>query len=691
MKLHRSILDKIIDTSSFDTKSLRTLLDEVGLEVKSIEEKDNDVVFTIETLANRGDHLYAVGVAREISAKLLTKPKSLSFAELEERKISIPVKNNTLDGCYKYALMEMHLTSSFKLPSYIQSVLQSDGSKHPIVDILNYTALEIGQPMHAFDKDKVEGEVSIALTTAPEKIEALDGKTYEVPVDSVVIRDRKKIIAVAGVIGCANSMTTTETTKILVESATFDPVKVRKTARAMGISTDASHSFERGTDIENIIPALKRVAYLTQDGSSNSSQIVGYTVASETKIPEQFVNKVTVRVSELKNQLQSPRLDLNEVFARLKNLGYLIEYNTSDKISALKEFTVTVPSWRKWDVSDEQDIVEDFAKTTGLMSIKQVLPELDYISPEENPLDILISKFEPVLIGNGFLEVMTRSFYSTEDQNFIEKIDSTLSGKHVLLKNSIESSFAALKANPIPSIANLIAQNLRRGITSIKVFELGKVFTKENLEAPIESENFTLAVSGRWNLGEWKKANDLNELVIKLKGVIINLLNTIRITPIFKENKNPFLHPGISLGIYDGRNLIGHIGAIHPEVSDKYQLKTPLVIANLFVENLLKEKLKREFIEPNDLPQIRRDLTFAAHVNCYASSVVEEVNKIEISELIEVLIVDDFKKPNEDFRRITYRFCFQAKDRTLEHTFVDSKMSEIEQKIAEKLKIKVAD
>ena len=694
MKLYRSMLDRLIDLQNYDHKALRSLLDEVGLEVKSVEERQDDVIFTIETLANRGDHLSAQGVARELSAKLLCKTHTVPVSQLDDRKISFIVKNEAPTSCYRYGLMELHISNQFKLPSMISSVLQSDGSKHPIVDVLNYTALEIGQPMHAFDKDKVEGEVVVALTTTAEKIDALDGKQYTVPADSIVIKDRKKIIAVAGVIGCANTMVTSSTTKTLIESASFDPVKVRKTARAMGISTDASHAFERGCDTEAIIPALKRVLYLTQDGSSNAAQCVGYTLLQSTDDELPFKSqKVQVRVSELKSQVHSPRLDLNEVFARLKNLGFGVEYQATEKITLLKDFTVTVPSWRRWEVTHEQDIIEEFARTHGLMSIKQQLPALDYNLPEYNLQEKLLKSFETVLIGSGFTEVMTRSFYSADDVEFVENIDKNSKDKHVRLKNSIETAFAALKTNNVISITSMLASNFRRGILSAKVFEFCKIFTKSDQsdQAPNEIETVTLAASGRWYEGEWQKSEELSQIFYLTKGVVTNLLGTLNVRPSFKPGKDPYLHPGIQAYIYEGTKLLGSIGAVHPTILERAELKAPTVVVTLYAAALMKERKAKSFIEPNDLPSIRRDLTLNIPNNYFASEVISNIFKQSILDLHDVCLVDDFKKSNEDFRRVTYRFTFQSKEKTLEHSYVDEQMKIITQYLNTDLNIKIAE
>lgn len=268
MKLHVRMLEKLIELPECSVENahqsqLRQMLDDLGLEVKGVEATpERGVIYTLETLANRGDHLHVVGIAREISARTLAQITMPTIAsQLSDRKASVQVRRVT-DKCSRYAILEMSLPTPMLLRNDVASFTEEPGKRHAIVDLLNYVQLECGQPMHAFDSEKVEGEIVIELSTKPEQIEALDGKSYTAPEGSILIKDRKKILAVAGVIGCANSMVGDQTRKVFIEAAVFDPISVRKTARAMGLSTEASYAFERGCDSEGIMHALKRLAYL---------------------------------------------------------------------------------------------------------------------------------------------------------------------------------------------------------------------------------------------------------------------------------------------------------------------------------------------------------------------------------------------------------------------------------------------
>ena len=262
MKLSLTLLKRCIDLPTQDFVELRHVFDDLGLEVEQYVEEAGKPFFKIETLAHRGDHLSAYGVARELSARYLLPVQPLllvpTWPPAEAHEVSVETQ-----ACLRYALMAMELPSALAVPKEILEVMSGyNPQTPPIVHLLNYILEEIGQPMHAFDAERIEGKIRVVLSTQEEEVAALDGKTYRVPAGSILIKDSVKTVAVGGVIGCANSMVTTNTERVLVESAAFDPVCIRKTARAMGLSTDASYVFERGGDRELVITALRRLLAL---------------------------------------------------------------------------------------------------------------------------------------------------------------------------------------------------------------------------------------------------------------------------------------------------------------------------------------------------------------------------------------------------------------------------------------------
>lgn len=694
MKLHLSLLEKLVELPTKDPLELRPILDDLGLEVKGVEGEGLSTIFTVESLANRGDHLYALGAAREFSARYLVPLRHPALAgELTDRKTSVPVRNAT-DKCLRYALLEMSVPKPMDLRSDIAAIMQSEpgDKKHAIVDILNYIQLELGQPMHAFDREKVEGEVAIDLTDAPADIEALDGKTYRVPPKSIVIRDKKKIIAVAGVIGCKNSMVTPDTTAVLVESATFDPVSVRITARAMGLSTDASYAFERGCDRESPMVGLKRLVALVQGAGGaekNSCHVLGLTVAPSEPLEKR---RILLQLSLIREQLNLPRLPDVEISTRLKNLGFALEPVMSEK-NVLQGWQVTVPSWRLWDVKTEQDLTEEVARACSYSKVKLDLPPLDYDIPEPAPTDVLLERIEPALVGAGFIEVISKIFYTADDVEALERLAPGSKEKHLTIKNAVERSYSHVKITNILHLAKLSAESHRHGVLSFKVYEFGRVFSLGLSGGPFEFERdvLTVAASGRWSEHEWQKPESTEELLYLFKGVIENTVRTIATSGVtVVAGENPFLHPGCQAGLKIGRDTIGSFGLLHPMLKERLDLRHDLVFAELDAAKLIKVMGARERRAVSDFPAIRRDATLRVPLTTMAGKVTRAIVDTKPANLADVAIVDNFRKDGEEFRRVTFRLTFQSNERTLESAEADTAMDGVLSALRESLGIERA-
>ncbi len=701
MKFHVRMIEKLLELpecpiESAGTSALRHTLDDMGLEVKGVEaNSDAGVVFTIETLANRGDHLYAIGVARELSARTLTQISLPPVAgSLGDRKSSVLVRRVT-EKCSRYALLEMSLPSLMPLRNDVAVYTEEPGKRHAIVDLLNYVQLEFGQPMHAFDASKIDGEIVIDCATKVETIEALDGKTYQIPEGSILIRDRKKILAIAGVIGCANSMVSSETTKVCIEAAVFDPVSVRKTARAMGLSTDASYAFERGVDPEGIVSALKRLVYLAAGSAgaakdTSGAHVIGYTYLEATP-PEK--RRVRVMLSYFKKQLHLPRLEELEVVTRFKNLGYGVEVTSVGKD---RELTLLVPSWRLYDVAGIDDVLEDIARSVGLNRVRQELPTLQYEVPARNPLELIQQTVRPALRGAGFVEVITRGFYSAAEVALLESLAKGVAAKHVAVKNSLEASNSHMKYSNIVSLSRILSANLKRGVVAPKVYDYTRVFAvpdsavsdeprqRELLEYNYEHDVLTLASAGRWSDSEWRKGESLETHVRLFKGVLAQVVKSLGAVFSVGKSEDPFLHPGMQASIKMGRNVVGGFGVIHPTLREACELRVPGLYAELDLRLVYKFMSKREQHELSDFPAIWRDVTLMVEPREQAGRIVRLIKEAEAGHLREVHISDDFTKSDETFRRVTYRMVFQSRDRTLKSDEVDDAMTQILSELREK-------
>lgn len=689
MKLHLEVLQRLIELPSPDPIEVRHLLDDLGMEVKDLVSEGSSRIFTIETLANRGDHLHALGIAREISGRLLTPVHLPAVApSLSDRKATIPARKTT-DKCLRYWLMEMSLPKHMKLRPDVLSVIGETG-KPPIVDLLNYVQIELGQPMHAFDREKVEGEVIVELSRTEEEIEALDGVIYKVPPGSILIKDKRKTLAVGGVIGCANSMVTENTARVLVEAACFDPVSVRKTARGMGISTDAAFNFERGTDPEGISFALRRVVYLGGGtaGASSDSQVAH--VLGVTSLEGDALEKrsVPLKIANVRKQVNSPRLEEIEVTTRLKNLGFTLTPSNSKL-----EFKVAVPSWRIWDTRTEEDLIEEFARSHGYNKIKLSLPPLDYEAPEPEMFETVLQRIEPALHGSGFVEVITRSFYSREEVELLAKLDPAVQAKHISLKNSVEKGISHMRINAIPHLARLAEHNQRKGVVSVKIYEVSRVFHSEKKDGALyehERDVLSMAACGRWYGSEFQKPTSQEDLLRLFKGTLECIFDALGAEAVTAPSNLPFLHPGIQAGLKVGRIACGHFGLIHPTLKQSLDLKQDLVFAELDFSQLARVEREREYSPPIELPSIKRDVTLKLDLRNHAGDVIRYAREMEVPNLVGIEVVDHFRKPEEQFRRVTFRLTFQNAEKTLEHAEVDAAMSDVLKTLVERYHLEPA-
>jgi phenylalanyl-tRNA synthetase beta chain len=365
VKVSTQVLARFVDAPT-DPKELRELMDDVGLEVKRMEPMAGGTRFTLELLANRGDHHCYEGIARELDGRLGRGLRSVPVAPLEVGASPHPLVNTT-PLCMRYSLTLMERTSDARLSAEALAVLDGAGihSLTAPVDATNVANLELGQPTHAFDADTIVGPVTIRLSAPGERCRPLfqEGEV-ELPEGTLVIADDAKILAVAGVIGCEESKTTETTTRLLLESACFDPVAVRKASRALSIHTDSSARFERGADPKRVLAGAGRVVALLEEAGWSrvgTTGMVGEYAASGLVIP--------LSVAATGAFLDLP-LDAAEISERLGRYGFDVRADAGDADKLL----VSVPSWRIWDVAFAADLYEELAKSIGYNATPIALP-----------------------------------------------------------------------------------------------------------------------------------------------------------------------------------------------------------------------------------------------------------------------------------------------------------------------------
>jgi phenylalanyl-tRNA synthetase beta chain len=669
MKLSLTLLKRCIDLPTKDFVELRHVFDDLGLEVEQYVEEAGQPFFKIETLAHRGDHLSAYGIARELSARFLlpvqTPDLFPSWPPVEGHQVAIET-----ECCLRYALLSMDLPLGLSVPKEIQQVMTNYNAQTPaIVHLLNYVLQEIGQPMHAFDADRIEGQIRVVVSHSEEEIVALDGKTYRVPAGSILIQDSAKTVAVGGVIGCANSMVTAQTKRVLVESAAFDPVCVRKTARAMGLSTDASYVFERGSDRDLVITALRRLLALVS-GVDSAQLRLSYVPG-----PERPVHPLALDMYTVRTYLGFPELTQSMLQERLTLLGYKITWRDSETCA------IVPPSWREWNVQTILAVIEDFARVYGLNALPQKLPALDYEAPLEHDNERLMRFIEPSLVGQGFCEVITKSYYSHEAVAALKEVEPGIEARHVAVKNSIEKDYSFLKITNCIHFAKLVESNARRNVTSVKVFEFGRLYDRMLTgDRPYQYERdvLSLAVSGRWYDTEWRKPETVEENLLYLKGVLESLIRSAGGAMTVSPSTVPILHPQVQASIVIQGKVCGFFGLLHPKLRERLALEEPMLYAELDVEALLRMCQKLQVAGRfSEYPAVTRDMTLKLPYGVSAGSVADRIRSLHGEPLQQIQIVDSFQKKDESFRRVSYRLLFQSEKRTLERDEVDTAVESI--------------
>jgi phenylalanyl-tRNA synthetase beta chain len=323
--------------------------------------------------------------------------------------------------------------------------------------------------------------------------------------------------------------------------------------------------------------------------------------------------------------------------------------------------------------------MEDVARSYGLNSLPLQLPALDYKKAPLHENERILGRIEPCLLGNGFFEVMTKSYYSQEVVAFLNELQPGADLRHMAIKNSMEREYSHLKITNLIHLARLSEYNVRRGVSSFKVYEFARLFStqQESSSYQYEKDVLSLAVAKRWNAGEWKEEEPLETKILLLKGVLEALHSSLGGELIIKESSIPFLHPGCQASLYVNDTCTGFFGLMHPQLKNRLQLDQDLLYAEIDVDALKTLSPIRSTTTPSEFPSIKRDLTLKLSRKSLATAVIDCIKKASPQHLQDVIIINSFEKKDEDFRRVTYRLSFQRDDRTLQHTEVDAAIEKL--------------
>lgn len=665
MRVSLNLLKQYYDNLPNDSRKLRDMFDEVGLEVKRIHATENDTIFTLELLANRGDHMSYWGVATELAGRFGGNISLPQMLDLSQGKNKIKLKCES-DLCLRYTATYLEvdgLQKSFPGEILYSLEVAEVRSIDAAVDATNLVNLEIGQPTHMFDADKIDGGITIRLSKQNETAHLLfQQESIILPEKTLVIADDKKILAIAGVIGCEESKVTKQTKHMILESATFDPVSVRKTSRVLKVNTDSSARFERGADPEMAVTAVERIVWLLE--KNKIAHHIG-----EIGIVGAWKNKsaaIQVDPEKIQHYFQVIELDEKVITERLVRYGF--------KVTSGKTLTVEVPSYRLWDVKTIEDIYEELARSVGYDNLPARLPYVDKGSiPSQK--EKVKERVDQVLLGLGFYEVVTNGFYGRDQIQKLAINEGHPFYHHVEVINSIDKGFSLLKRTCLPQALDAVSENIRFQNKNVKMFEWTRIFVPDDQSANKvcdERDQLWMMMNGEENATAWNQSKQVLDIWY-LKGVIAELRKTLGLKlemQLVKNSSAPnfdFLHPHRRAVITLDNDVIGVLGEVHPKICTHFDIKRnrPCYL-ELNVSPLLKapDFVTRDVIDLPTQTPMNRMLAFTLPHKVEAQRVLDCLQNAAPAWLDTMSIIDLYQheENNQPVRTITIALQFSNED-----------------------------
>ena len=671
----------------------------------------DDNIIDIELTANRGDCANYIGTAREIAVinkKDYKLPDYLeSFIKIANNYFNNKLKNNlesqvchhgNKDICSAYSLYKIDLgisadnnflpKSSIDLSEFLRRSAVS--SVNIIVDIINSVMLNLGQPMHAFDSDELNGEISIRMAKKGEKLTALNDQTYDLTPDVLIIADDTGPLAMAGIIGAKRCSVTDSTKNILLESAYFDKIHIAKTARFYGLQTDSSYRFERGVDPAQVKKSAMAVIGNLFEYFPDLSVISKYESGLDNIISSKNIN---FDLSKALDYLGVNNLkDLNILDADIQKgfeiLGFVIKNKSENN------WLISVPSWRH-DVSGYIDLVEELARVIGYNKIPSTLPKIDYaldILHKSKQLQDANNYYSHSFLSSAYSCLLGRGYYEALNYSFISKKQIDLFGFNdgfiLEISNPLSQELAVMAPSLLPGLLKNCQYNIKRQQGSVRLFEQGRCFIKHKQDdknktnTPAnESEVFSGLIYGEamnLNSHEMRKLDFYD-----IKSDVMALLSAYKDDLSFDTNNLPiYLHPGQSMGILFKNNLIGYCGAIHPKISQKLGLSSSIYVFEINFMLLPNFSLDANNMINNisKYPQVSRDLAFIINSDIAFSDIISAINSLKNKILKSVECFDVFideDKLGKNKKSLALRLTLQDDTQTLSEDAINSSVKKI--------------
>jgi len=678
MKASYSWLKDYVDVK-LDPAKLAELLTMAGVSVTSCKKISGDYIFEFEITANRPDCLSVIGIAREVAAllgKKLKVPKELgpgTFGpgpdgykrmDLVQKKldpVQITIKDPEL--CPRYTARVIKNVDVKPSPDRIRERVISVGLRpvNNIVDITNFVLFETGQPLHAFDLDKLKGSICVRRAGAGEKIITIDNIPRTLAEGTLVIADEFGPVAIAGVMGGVRTEVTRLTKNILVESAFFNPVSVRKTSRALGITSESSYRFERKVDSRMVSGASGRASALVQE-------IAGGEIKAFTDVGRKSVYSKAIKFNpEKANSLLGISLKKLRAARILKSLGFSVK----EKKGAM---SVTPPSFRE-DVKNEIDITEEVARIYGYENIPLTIAPIVGNTKIKDFADILEEKIKRILMRAGLDEIIT---YGLIKKNSVEGLG--LDEEEIIaVRNPLSIDQEIMRPSMLPGMLGVVSYNLNRKAKRLSLFEAGKIYREKNsrhTEEPVLSACLCGIRQENWKDG--KREFDFFDI----KGVFERLLSELAIDGVsFKKAEIEGFDRNVASHAERNGKIIARLGEVDKKILEKFDIGKKVFYGELYIAPLLHEAkfLEKKYRPLSKYPSVTRDISVILDENIASSDVIDIVREIGKALVKDASLTDCYsgKQIPKGKRGLLYRIEYRSNEKTLEDAEVDRLHSEI--------------
>jgi phenylalanyl-tRNA synthetase beta chain len=632
----------------------------------------SDHTFEIGLTPNRPDCLSMMGVAREIAAiqGVSMTPPIFSLPDVAgDIGAFASVTIESPDHCPRYAARLLDRIVVAPSPHWLQDRLLSVGVRpiNNLVDVTNFVMLETGQPLHAFDFDHLSGHRIVVRTAAEgEPFTTLDQKPRQLSDQMLMICDGEKPVAVGGVMGGLNSEIEDSTTRVLIESACFDPISIRKTSKALGLNTDASHRFERGVDPDGTLFALNRAAGLMVD--LGHGRLVGGTIDEDYRNADPLILTLGV---EATNDLLGTDLDRDRMASLLESIAFKVE---NDDEGALR---VKVPSFRV-DVTRPRDLVEEVARLSGYNQIPITFPVLPAGGTRPSLMMVRRNKVRDILSGFGFSETINYSFISAESGDRIQLGKDDPLRDHVALLNPISEEQAVMRTSLIPGILEAAQRNISRQQTSLRLFEVGKVFLPQpDALLPLEKEMLVGLWTGPREKAAWHTKETACDF-FDIKGVVEGMALALGITALsfaaLPDDQCCYTRAGHTAQVLHSGQMVGIVGEVDAPVADNYSLRQTTFAFELDLEvvgQLLPDE--KQMVPIPRFPSTARDITVIVDQEVESSLLLDAVTQFDEKLVEELYLFDVFAgDPIPDGKKsVSFRVIYRSAERTLEDEAVN--------------------